>query len=82
MDLIGKVKDWWGARKRGEVRTHPFPARGRVFARKDGQPGGGPELPVKGKLIATISAVVIRADGTREDLGEIAGPDQTQVMEG
>lgn len=66
---VKKLVDKYKARKRGETRIAPYGVRGRVFDKVEAPKGPGKQALGKGKL--TISAKIIRADGTEEDLGDI-----------
>jgi hypothetical protein len=61
-DLYEDFKAW----RRGEVRVAPRGTRGRVYARKDGEPSGGPTVNVASTATATLTMIITRADGTKE----------------
>lgn len=66
--LRGKIKQRWDGYK---IRKGWLP-RGRTHARKPGAVQLGGNLPSKLRYRGSISARVIRKDGTIEDLGVIA----------
>ncbi|MDH3673654.1 MAG: hypothetical protein OES46_21270 [Gammaproteobacteria bacterium] len=64
-----RVQSW----KRGERRIAPKGQRGRVYQGPyDPNPPSSPPLNVDAKAKLKVSAVVTRADGTVEDLGELS----------
>lgn len=76
-----EIKEDFKAARRGERRVAPYGTRGRVYEAKPGskkQPFD--KIKAKARPTATISARVIRADGTIEELGVIAGPADTKVV--
>lgn len=73
--MIKEIYEDIKAALRGEVRTHPMKVTGRVFRNKDEKLEEEKSSPYKssiGQGELTISARVIRADGSVEDLGKIS----------
>ena len=72
---MGRVRDWWQARKRGEKRVAATRGlRGRVYVKRDGTEGDrGGDMKTSTRPEGTISARVYRAEtGEWEDLGVIS----------
>lgn len=69
---MGRIKDWWYRWKQNR-RTQQAVKGKKPFGRlePDKKPAG--EVSVKSEGKAAIRARVIRADGTIEDLGVVAG---------
>lgn len=76
VNMFDRLKEWNESRKRGEKRVAPKGQRGRVYAGpKDAPnppPDGNPHKAAIAKGQLKVSARVIRADGTIEDLGVIS----------
>jgi hypothetical protein len=65
-----EIKEDLKALRRGEKRVAPFGSTGRVYAKRKPASDDGAINP-KTKPNLSISARVIRADGTVEDMGEV-----------
>lgn len=68
-----KLRELWEdakAWRRGERRVAPHGTRGRVYRRKKGDVPAGP-MPGTATGTATMTAKIVRADGTVEDLGRL-----------
>ena len=65
--MIERFKQWFGMKRRGEVRVAPYPQTGRVFASKDKQSANA-EKKFNAKATLVMTARVIRKDGTIEEI--------------
>lgn len=68
---MNRIWEYMKARWRGEKREAPYGVRGRVYSKNGVVDQGGARLATS-KGEAKLSARVIRADGTVEDLGVIS----------
>lgn len=59
------VKDDFNAWRRGEVRTAPYGATGRVYTRKGDVPQGG-HYQSNAEAVVDVELKILRADGTVE----------------
>lgn len=67
--MIKRVIEWFKMKRRKEVRIHSKEVRGRVYAKRVDKDGSSHSVSL-GKM--SVSAVITRADGTQENLGEVA----------
>lgn len=57
--VFSRLRQWFGARRRGEVRVAPAGTRGRVYAKKGA--GAAPAMgAVRAKPKATVTYRIIR----------------------
>ena len=86
-EFIREIRQDFRAWRRGEKRVAPRGTWGRVYTRKNPDPGengsyNGPMEPAKTEPQAFIHArKFIAAENRWVDLGQIASPDSTTVME-
>ena len=67
--MIERFRQWYGMKQRGEKRVAPYPQTGRVFVSKiEGTKARLGPVKIGSKATVTMTARVIRADGTIEDL--------------
>lgn len=68
---LREIKEDIKAYRRGEKRIAPFGSTGRVYAPRKPSPSDGGPINSQTEPKLAISARIIRADGTVEDLGKV-----------